>query len=109
MTEVNNTLTDRFKALWQPQGYTNSGEGSDAGSRHELIEEATLGDLHRVIDWVATYKITLNGIKCPTNALSPGCLSKTPKACGLWELMPKMCHLYVHGGSSGAKVRDSGF
>jgi hypothetical protein len=97
MTEVNTTLTERFNSLFQLQA---------DGTRHEFVEAATLGDLHQVIDWMATYKITLNGVKCPT-ALNHGgsATCKSPKASGLWDLMPKICQLYVHGGSTGAKVR----
>jgi hypothetical protein len=104
MTEINTTLTERFSAFCLPQ---------PDGTRHEILENATLGDLHSVIDWIATYKITLNGIKCPvsntnnTIATASSWLSgscKTPKACGLFELMPQICAVYVHGGSAGAKV-----
>jgi hypothetical protein len=108
MTEVNTTLTERFSSFIQPQ---------PDGTRHEILENATLGDLHSVIDWIATYKITLNGIKCPvsntsnTIATASSWLSgtcKTPKACGLFELMPHICAVYVHGGSAGAKVSYCG-
>jgi hypothetical protein len=75
MTEVNTTLTERFNSLFQLQA---------DGTRHEFVEAATLGDLHQVIDWMAT--------------------CKSPQASGLWDLMPKICQLYVHGGSTGAKV-----
>jgi hypothetical protein len=104
MTEINTTLTERFSVFCLPQ---------PDGTRHEILENATLGDLHSVIDWIATYKITLNGIKCPvsntnnTIATASSWLSgscKTPKACGLFELMPQICAVYVHGGSAGAKV-----
>lgn len=96
MTEVNTTLTERFNAFVLPL---------PDGSRHEILETATLGDLHMLIDWIATYKLTLNGIKCPVNSSTWGnSTCRTPKASGLWELMPKICSLYVHGGSTGAKV-----
>jgi hypothetical protein len=96
MTEVNTTLTERFNSLFQLQA---------DGTRHEFVEAATLGDLHQVIDWMATYKITLNGVKCPTAVNHGGSATcKSPKASGLWDLMPKICQLYVHGGSTGAKV-----
>jgi hypothetical protein len=86
MTEVNTTLTERFSSFIQPQ---------PDGTRHEILENATLGDLHSLIAWIEGYKITLNGIECPVSSTSSTEITasswlsgtcKTPKTCGLFEL-----------------------
>jgi hypothetical protein len=119
LTFANNLLTERFKAFVLPVKSAADGEeGVEevGGERHEIFENASLGDLHCLIDWIASYQITLKAIKCPvasnnstsTVATASSWLSGTckhPKSCGLFDLMPRICNLYVHGGSAGAKVR----
>ena len=103
MTEVNRTFI-------APKEVVNGKE-----VRHKLLEDASLGDLHSLIDWIATYQITLKGIKCPvsntnnTIAVGNSFVSgacKRPKHCELFEraTMTRICELYVHGGSAGSKV-----
>eukprot|EP01032_Pedospumella_encystans_P007944 gene7944-9474_t len=109
MTEVNTTLTERFSALVLPTTMPNGSE-----KRELVYENATLGDIHTLIDWIARYQVTLKSIKCPVNTaggnnavtVSGAVLSGTcrnPKSSGVFGLMPGICKLYVHGGSAGAK------
>jgi hypothetical protein len=115
MTEVNTTLTERLSALVLPTTLPNGSE-----QREVVYENATLGDLHTLIDWIARYQVTLKSVKCPVaNNTTTGTPSaggvlvsgavlsvtcKSPKSSGVFGLMPGICKLYVHGGSAGAKV-----
>jgi hypothetical protein len=82
--------------------------------RSELIQNALLGDLHAIIDWISKYQITIKKIRCPVassssskdNKSSQAILSSTyltPKQSRLFELLPDVCKLYVYGGSKGSK------
>ncbi|KAJ1442692.1 hypothetical protein B484DRAFT_55078 [Ochromonadaceae sp. CCMP2298] len=102
LTEANATLSDRLCTLVRG--------GGGEGGRSPQVENARLGDLHSIIDWLAKYQITLRGIKCPvavagavtaTSRLSEVC--RTPHKCKAFELLPEICTLYVHGGSEGSK------
>eukprot|EP01038_Epipyxis_sp_PR26KG_P013395 gene13395-17962_t len=72
-----------------------------AETRHKLLENATIGDLHGMIDWITKYQLKLRSISCPTGKL-PNHL-KAPKSCKLFESLHTICSLYVYGGSTGAK------
>lgn len=116
MTEVNTTLTERLSNLVLPTTLSSGAE-----QREAVYENATLGDLHQLIDWIARYQVTLKSVKCPVaNSATAGGSSsgggvvvsgavlsvtcKNPKSSGVFGLMPGICKLYVHGGSAGAKV-----
>ncbi|RYY70372.1 hypothetical protein EON63_22690 [archaeon] len=77
-----------------------------------LLEQASLGDLHAMIDWMTRYQQTLKSIRCPVhNPKDPAnpAVSRvsttylTPKACTVLETLPVICRLYVYGGSVGSK------
>lgn len=94
-------------------------DSDDNQNRSELIENATLGDLHAIIDWIAKYQITIKKIRCPvankegsSSPSSPVASSSqavlstkylSPKQSRLFELLPDVCKLYVYGGSKGSK------
>ena len=123
MTLVNAALEDRLKpilstAVAKPEGSLDS----DIFVRHDLLESATLGDLHAVIDWLTRYQSTLRRILCPTRPVkakddSDGSGSTTnnnktasiivssgnPKACCLFDYIGPICGLYVYGGTISAK------
>ena len=107
LTLVNRTLAARLNQVILPIPTAEGGE-----ERHPLFENASLGDLHNLIDWITRYQVSLRGIKCPvsnTDAVTTTAVSKlsgsfkTPKTCGLFDLLPRICTLYVHGGSTGSK------
>lgn len=104
LTEVNTFLTKRLLTFLP----TNDNERD----RSELIENANLGDLHAILDWITRYQTTLRGIRCPvyTNGVSAKTASMilstkylTPKQCNVFDTIPMICRLYVYGGSTGAK------
>lgn len=74
---------------------------SASTKRHELMENASLGDLHSLINWITKYQQTLRNIVCPTKKL-PAHL-KTPKSCSVFDALPTVCSIYVYGGTTGAK------
>jgi hypothetical protein len=91
-------------------------ENQNRLKRSELIQNALLGDLHAIIDWISKYQITIKKIRCPVasssssskeaNKSSQAILSSTyltPKQSRLFELLPDVCKLYVYGGSKGSK------
>jgi len=86
---------------------------------HELLEHASLGELLSLIDWISRYYHNLREIICPvataaaTTAGSTTSITTsysklsgkylTPKQCGIFRFTTKLCKLYAHGGSIGAK------
>ena len=89
---------------------------------HELLEHASLGELLSLIDWISRYYHNLREIICPvataaaattTTAGSTASITTsysklsskylTPKQCGIFRFTTKLCKLYAHGGSIGAK------
>jgi hypothetical protein len=84
---------------------------------HELLEHASLGELLSLIDWISRYYHNLREIICPVATASTAgstasittSYSKlsskylTPKQCGIFRFTTKLCKLYAHGGSIGAK------
>jgi hypothetical protein len=52
MTEVNTVLSDRFSAFVLPTVLSNGSE-----KREDVYENASLGDLHQLIDWIARYQV----------------------------------------------------
>lgn len=84
-----------------------SGGGNGAQVRHPTLEYASLGDLHTLIEWIASYQNTLRGIKCPVqNKGADGLVS--PKYCAIFDTLRDVCQLYVYGGSAGAKAGGAG-
>jgi siroheme synthase (precorrin-2 oxidase/ferrochelatase) len=91
-------------------------DGKDQ-NRSDLIENATLGDLLAVINFISKYQNTIKNIRCPvfnskdasassSAVSSQAILSSTylsPKSSRLFELLPDVCKLYVYGGSKGSK------
>jgi len=89
---------------------------------HELLEHASLGELLSLIDWISRYYHNLREIICPvataaaTTTTTAGSTTSittsysklsskylTPKQCGIFRFTTKLCKLYAHGGSIGAK------
>lgn len=115
MTVTNQVLGDRFASFLAP---TSSGdtprESEDGSSRQALsdvLDSASLGDLHMLINWISKYQTTLRGIRCPvqtatSSSTSQAKLSSThtnPKQCEIFGFMKRVCQVYVYGGSTGAK------
>jgi hypothetical protein len=111
MTETNFVLYERFRFFLEP---TFDDGTNDEGNNylHDILEGATLGDLHALINWISKYQSTLRTIRCPVGApdtvavTSQARLSTThlnPKQCDMFNFIQRICKLYVHGGSSGAK------
>jgi hypothetical protein len=125
MTLINGFLYDRMSYFLKVTSNSDNvlssnqqqQEDNTAG-RSELIENATLGDLHAIIDFIAKFQITIKNIRCPVfnprdnNNSTIGAVSSaailsttylTPKQSRLFELLPDVCKLYVYGGSTGSK------
>lgn len=110
LTELNNLLSSRIADLFETSEEEDD-EGVKSSSLHSSLENASLGELHSLIVWISKYQITLRTVKCPvtvgeqvstaTTKLSTTHLA--PKACPLFDLLPKVCELYAYGGSAGSK------
>lgn len=111
MTLVNDVISKRF-FTFLPNSFQAE---KDNYERSELLELASLGDLHVIIDWLTNYQKKLKMIRCPVynqrDTSNPpitaaACLSTTyltPKSCEAFDVLPVVCKLYVYGGSTGAK------
>jgi hypothetical protein len=118
MTMINVHLFDRMHTFLRVSHFnaamttTENEEGEGDEKISDLLENANLGDLHAIIDWITRFQLTLKNIRCPvakngeiantTNAV----LSQvyvTPKASRLNDLLTEVCKLYVYGGSKGSK------
>lgn len=90
---VNGVLAERLMPLMN--------NANNEVQRCDLVERANLGDLHALINLVANYQSQLKLISCPSNSLPQH--MKNPKHTPLFEVLPKVCELYVYGGSLGTK------
>lgn len=105
MTIVHDRLGERFASFLSTEA-----EAEESAERSALLEQASLGDLHALIDWLTRYQQTLRGIRCPTqqtgNSAGKDKLSGTfltPKNCAAFNALTPICKLYVYGGSTGSK------
>jgi hypothetical protein len=96
LREVNTTLVDRLDPVLgtlQEEDF------------HELLEQANVGDIHCVIDWLTKYQICLRGIVCPVTSTSTSTSNnnnKSPKNCILFDYLTDLCNIYMYGGTEGA-------
>jgi hypothetical protein len=102
LTAANEFITNRFGSLF----FSEENDGLST-----LLDAANLGDLHALIDWISKYQATLRSIRCPvssatshsTNQVKLSTTFLTPKNCDVFKVLPQLCKLYVHGGSTGSK------
>jgi hypothetical protein len=124
MTTVNTFLFERMSYFLTASSVVGSDnelsseedDGKDQ-NRSDLIENATLGDLLAVINFISKYQNIIKDIRCPVfNSKDPSASSSavssqailssiylSPKSSRLFELLPDVCKLYVYGGSKGSK------
>jgi siroheme synthase (precorrin-2 oxidase/ferrochelatase) len=121
LTTVNGFLFERmlhFLTVTSVVGSDNvlSSDGKDQ-NRSDLIENATLGDLLAVINFISKYQNIIKDIRCPVfNSKDPSAsfsavssqailpsIYLSPKSSRLFKLLPDVCTLYVVGGSKGSK------
>lgn len=69
------------------------------------VENATLLELHSMIDWLTKYQQTMKRCHCPTSSLSSVIEhlpeQTPPNSCDLFDCIAGLCRRYVNGSESG--------
>ena len=96
LREVNAALVDRMDPIL-------SCLSEEGAAIHELLEQALLGDIHCLIDWLTKYQISLRAIVCPVVATTTtNNYRLSPKSCILFDYLSDLCHIYMYGGTDGS-------